>query len=126
MTPTDTPITTTPTWRPGTNPALLTCPCELGPCGWCTNGNHDRCAWIRDTTPTIARKHKVAITNSKGRVLYLPGHGHAEVHVIGGHTWTCACHRDGHGPDYQPGPTPTKNPSSSTSSTSCELCQKKR
>lgn len=76
--------------------ALLKCPCTWGSCGHCTDGRHDRCAFVRDggTVAYGRDKTNTWLTNAKHTAL-------APVYAAGTHDWRCQCDRDGH-PGSQP------------------------
>lgn len=71
--------------------ALLKCPCTWGVCGHCTNGDHDRCAFVRlgGTVAYNRDKTNVWLVNSKHYAL-------APVYADGTHDWRCQCDIDGH------------------------------
>lgn len=82
--------------------ALLRCPCQWGSCGHCTNGDHEKCAWLRDpaavngTEAFRADQADTYLANPKKFAL-------APVYATGTHHWRCQCDLDAH-----PGAKPAK------------------
>lgn len=98
---------TGPAWHPKTGTKYVgpaKCPCDYGPCGHCSKGDHASCLWATDPVEAARKDAELPVTFLMDRAGYVPIFPDvrgtvAKVYLdqAGAHTWRCPCHLDDHG-----------------------------